>query len=280
MTLLSLVTEKQMNSEDNLYTFTPSCPSSTLYPCLWVLPFLLSLETVCPVEKLPPFSSMLSNFPSAFCILQQTPMSFPSLLQNPKLTLHAPPATAPFFCFHLQKNSSKEFWYSPWLNALPEVSPGPSPVMLLPPHPTNMSLWRLKWLACAESNDQFPRANSSFGHSWFPFPLWCSFFIWLSTFSWFPSYLIDDSCSASFSGFLSSPCLLKLEGYRAPFLVSSYLFSGLREKWQIDDRYIHTFIPTEINTQIYRYIDRLMLDDLNQIYGFTDHMLMTPKYAS
>ena len=68
MTLLSLVTEKQMNSEDNLYTFTPSC--------LWVLPFLLSLETVCPMEKLPPFSSVLSNFPSAFSILQQTPMSF------------------------------------------------------------------------------------------------------------------------------------------------------------------------------------------------------------
>lgn len=36
----------------------------------------------------------------------------------------------------------------------------------------------------------------------------------------------------------------------------------------------------EINTQIYRYIDRQMLDDLNQIYGFTDHMLMTLKYAS
>ena len=136
MTLLSLVTEKQMNSEDNLYTFTPSC--------LWVLPFLLSLETVCPTEKLPPFSSVLSNFPSAFSILQQTPMSFPFLLQNPKLTLHAPPATAAFFCFPLQKNSSKELWYSPWFNACPEVSPGPSPVMLPPPHPMNVSLSRLQ----------------------------------------------------------------------------------------------------------------------------------------
>ena len=150
-------------------------------------------------------------------------------------------------------------------------------------HPRILRTWvceGYKWLACAESNDQFPPANSSFGHSWFPFPLRCFFFIWLSTFSWFPSYLTDDSCSASFSGFLSYSCLLKLEGYRAPFLVSSYIFSGLREKWQIDDRYIHTFIAMEINTQIYRYIDRQMLDDLNQIYGFTDHMLMTLKYAS
>ena len=136
--------KRLQTAEDNLYTFTPSCPSSTLYPCLWVLPFLLSLETVCPMEKLPPFSSVLSNFPSAFSILQQTSMSFPFLLQNPKLTLHAPPATAPFFCFPLQKNSSKELWYSPWFNACPEVSPGPSPVMLPPLHPMNVSLSRLQ----------------------------------------------------------------------------------------------------------------------------------------
>lgn len=150
-------------------------------------------------------------------------------------------------------------------------------------HPRILWTWvcqGYRWLACAESNDQFPRVNSRFWHSWLHFPLWCFFFIWLSTFSWFPFYLINDSCSASFSGFLSSPCLLKLEGYRAPFLVSSYLFSGLREKWQIDDRYIHTFVPTEINTQIHRYIDRQMLDDLNQLNGFPDHMLTTPKYAS
>ena len=129
-------------------------------------------------------------------------------------------------------------------------------------HPCILWTWvcqGYRWLACAESNDQFPRANSSFWHSWFCFPLWCPFFIWLSTFSWFPFYLTDDSCSASFSGFLSSPCLLKLEGYRAPFLVSSYLFSGLREKWQIDDRYIHTFLPTEIKTQIHRHIDRCLM---------------------
>ena len=82
------------------------------------------------------------------------------------------------------------------------------------------------WPACAKSNDPFPWANSSFWHSWLFLPPWCSFLIWLPTFALFPSYLIDGSCSVSSSGSLSSPCLLKLEGYRASFLVSSYLFSG------------------------------------------------------
>ena len=241
MTLLSLVTEKQMNSEDNLYTFTPSCPSSTLYPCLWVLPFLMSLETVCTVEKLPPFSSMLSNFPSAFSILRQTPMPFPSLLQNPKLTLHAPAATAPFFCFHLQKNSSNEFWYSPWLNALTEVSPGPSLVMLPPPHPTNMSLWRLQMTCMCWIQRSVPSSEQQLWTQLIPLsttvlllylafnilliPLLSHWWLLFSLFLWFPLLFLPP----------------KVRGLQSTIL-SFFIYLLWIEREVTDRRQIHTYI--------------------------------------